>query len=196
MKAFKFNLKNMCLEEHKIPLEKTDRGAIMYFKDDGDKVYLPKDKVNRYEPFGLKGAWVMVFEGEYNPDLALNGFLNAIIESKERQKESETVDYEARLLEIDRKIEYFRSNLKPTKVLVLDDVPDEMKGELIHLSAMVAVECEHKLLKISYEIVAEYCSKIINNEVAYEKFKENYNNKVELTKEIAVEFKKLLSRVV
>jgi hypothetical protein len=111
MIVFKFNLRNMSLEKHDVYLEKTDRGAIVCIEDDNKK-YLPKDKVNGYEPFSLKGVWVMVFEGEYNINLAINGFLNAIIERKESQKRIEAMDYEKRIADIDRKIEYFKSNLK------------------------------------------------------------------------------------
>lgn len=111
MIAFKFNVRNMIIERHDIYLERTSRGAIVFIEDD-IKRYLPKDCINDYTPFSFMGKYMVVFDEEYDIDRIHNGFIHSIIRTKEKLIQFEIENSSFRIQEINKKIDYFRNNLK------------------------------------------------------------------------------------
>ena len=115
MVLIKYDLYENKCEIIDIEITKTDRGAYTYesIKRDGLK-YLDKTAVNNYVSVSVDGIYCMPFtdDFDYDIDLVRKTNIDRMVNGKERLMEHLRRLHNQEIMEIERKIEYFKSKLK------------------------------------------------------------------------------------
>ncbi|WP_439132423.1 hypothetical protein [Polaribacter sp.] len=115
MVTVKYDLKNFKCIYLGIDISVTDRGAYAYKCSRTKSVkYVKKESVNNYVAVNINGVYCMVFTDDFNvdEDRIHNVNVSEYIGNRRRYLNHINEIHQEQVMEIERKIEYFKSKLK------------------------------------------------------------------------------------